>query len=76
MSAEPCGACPDVHLSLHCPKSALCLPQPDAPALVLAASNEVHMCSLAWADTTREKGGPRGEPAAAGHTVKEGGGDA
>lgn len=31
------------------------------------------MCSLAWAATTKEKGGPRGERAAAGHAVKEGG---
>lgn len=68
-------ACPDVHLPLHCPAVRFVSPppQPDVPALVLAASNEVHMCSLAWAATTKEKGGPRGEPAAAGHAVKEGG---
>lgn len=66
-------ACPDMHLPLHCPAVHFVSPQPDVPALVLAASNEVHMCSLAWAATTKEKGGPRGERAAAGHAVKEGG---
>lgn len=61
-----------MHLPLRYPAVHFVSPQPDVPALVLAASNEVQMCSLAWAATTK-KGGPRGEQAAAGHTVKEGG---
>jgi hypothetical protein len=62
-----------VHLPLRCPAVHFVSPQPDVPALVLAASNEVHMCSLAWAAATKEKGGPRRERAAAGHAVKRGG---
>lgn len=63
-----------MHLPLRCPAVHFVSPQPDVPALVPAASNEVQMCSLAWADATKEKGGPRREQAAAGHAVKEGGG--
>lgn len=53
--------CPDVPLPLCCPAAHFASRRPDVPALVLAAPNEVQMCSLAWASAaTKEREAPEG----------------